>query len=211
MRTRFQQIKKKYTANLVELKDMQDEHEEEKEALLDTIRYQEKEVKKYQAIMAILMNPDQVETIINNAQWNEEGRQWDIPHFTYREKVVNFPKLHGMTKDMIDQERDRKEIVFRDSKRDKDFDKRASYDGYKINSIVRNAREGDPAPGMASVASGQYFKGGMNGKTSHLTPLKTESYDRAKADLLLFDDSRKKRTERLDPIAIGGNDHKKYV
>ena len=60
MRERFQEIKKKYTANLVELKDVQDEHEEEKEELLDTIRYQEKEVKKYQAIMSILMNQDQV-------------------------------------------------------------------------------------------------------------------------------------------------------
>ena len=56
--------------------------------------------------------------------------------------MVNFPKLHGMSKEMIEQERDRKEIVFRDSRRDKDrdSDKRSSYDGYKMNSIVRNAR-----------------------------------------------------------------------
>ena len=47
-----------------------------------------------------------------------------------------------MSKEMIEQERDRKEIVFRDSRRDKDrdSDKRSSYDGYKMNSIVRNAR-----------------------------------------------------------------------
>ena len=84
--------------------------------------------------------------------------------------MVNFPKLHGMSKEMIEQERDRKEIVFRDSRRDKDYDKRSSYDGYKMNSIVKNAREGE----MVSVPSGQYFKNGMAaGKTAHLTPLKT--------------------------------------
>ena len=86
--------------------------------------------------------------------------------------MVNFPKLHGMSKEMIEQERDRKEIVFRDSRRDKDrdSDKRSSYDGYKMNSIVRNAREGE----MTSVPSGQYFKNSMAaGKTAHLTPLKT--------------------------------------
>ena len=60
MRQRFQEIKKKYTANLVQLKDIQDEHEEQKEQLLDTIRYQEKEIKKFQSIISILMNNDQL-------------------------------------------------------------------------------------------------------------------------------------------------------
>lgn len=42
MRERFDEVKKKYIANLAELRDIQDEHEDEKEELLDTIRYQEK-------------------------------------------------------------------------------------------------------------------------------------------------------------------------
>ena len=82
--------------------------------------------------------------------------------------MINFPKLHGMSKEMIEQERDRKEIIFRDSKRSYDSDKRSS-DGYKMNSIVKIAREGE----MISVPSGQYFKNGMAGKTAQLTPLKT--------------------------------------
>lgn len=40
MRERFTEIKKKYMANLAEIRDIQDEHEDEKEDLLDTIRYQ---------------------------------------------------------------------------------------------------------------------------------------------------------------------------
>ncbi len=60
--------------NLIELKDIQNEHEDEKEELLDTIRYQEKEIKKFTAIMNILMSPDQLEHIINNSSWNDERR-----------------------------------------------------------------------------------------------------------------------------------------
>ena len=38
MKTRFKEIKNKYIANLQELKDIQNQHEDEKEQLLDTIR-----------------------------------------------------------------------------------------------------------------------------------------------------------------------------
>ena len=74
MRVRFKEIKKKYTANLVQLKDIQNQHEEEKEELLDTIRYQQKEIKKFTAIINILMGKDQIETIVNNSEWDEERR-----------------------------------------------------------------------------------------------------------------------------------------
>lgn len=40
MKSRFKEIKGKYTANLQELKDIQNEHEDEKEELLDAIREQ---------------------------------------------------------------------------------------------------------------------------------------------------------------------------
>ena len=42
MKHRFKEVKNKYVANLQELKDIQGEHEDEKEELLDTIREQEK-------------------------------------------------------------------------------------------------------------------------------------------------------------------------
>ena len=45
---------------------------------------------------------------MNNSEWDEERREWNVPHFTYRERMINFPKLHGMSKEMIEQERDRK-------------------------------------------------------------------------------------------------------
>ena len=74
MRLRFREIKKKYTGNLQELRDVQNEQEEEKEELLDTIRYQQKEISKYTAIIDILMSRDQLEMIYKNASWSNDSR-----------------------------------------------------------------------------------------------------------------------------------------
>lgn len=50
-------------------------------------------MKKFQAILAILMNSEQLDTIINNSDWNEEKREWTVPNFVYKEKMVALPKL----------------------------------------------------------------------------------------------------------------------
>ena len=46
---------------------------------------------------------------------------------------------------------------------------------------------------MHSVPSGHYFKNGVAGKTGQLTPLKSESYERAKAEMILFEENRRRR------------------
>ncbi len=93
MRERFQEIKKKYISNLAELRDIQNQHEDQKEELLDTIRFQEKEVKKFTAILNVLMSQDQLDMIVNNSEWNQEKREWTVPNFTYKERFVQLPKL----------------------------------------------------------------------------------------------------------------------
>ena len=39
------------------------------------------------------MNSEQLDTIINNSDWNEEKREWTVPNFVYKEKMVALPKL----------------------------------------------------------------------------------------------------------------------
>lgn len=67
---------------------------------MDTIRYQEKEVKKFQAILSILMSSDQLDMIVNNSEWNEEKREWVVPNFVYKEKTVALPKLQTSSRDL---------------------------------------------------------------------------------------------------------------
>jgi hypothetical protein len=45
---------------------------------------------------------------------------------------------------------------------------------------------------MLSVPSGHYFKQAPV-KTAQLTPLKAENYEKAKAELMLFEENRRKR------------------
>lgn len=60
MRMRFQEIKRKYLANLQEINDIREEAEREKEELLDTIRMQQGEVSKFSGICTMLLTQDQI-------------------------------------------------------------------------------------------------------------------------------------------------------
>ena len=39
------------------------------------------------------MNQDQLDMIVNNSEWNEEKREWNVPNFSYKERFVQLPKL----------------------------------------------------------------------------------------------------------------------
>lgn len=53
------------------MQDIRQEHEREKEELLDTIRFQEVEVKKYSGICSMLLTADQIEQIISQSEYND--------------------------------------------------------------------------------------------------------------------------------------------
>lgn len=71
MRNKFAKIKAKYMENLNEIRDIQSEHEREKEELLDTIRQQQSEVSKYSAIIKMLLTNDQIELIVQQSEYND--------------------------------------------------------------------------------------------------------------------------------------------
>lgn len=60
MRNKFMKIKAKYMENLNEIRDIQTEHEREKEGLLDTIREQQVEIGKYTGIVKMLLTSEQI-------------------------------------------------------------------------------------------------------------------------------------------------------
>ena len=106
MRSKFAKIKAKYMEDLNEIRDIQSEHEREKEELLDTIREQQSEVGKYSAILKMLLTNDQIELIVQQSEYNDETKEWTIAPFYYREKTVNFPKLPDpQRKELIQNEK----------------------------------------------------------------------------------------------------------
>lgn len=58
MKERFKEVKNKYMSCLTELKDIQAEHESEKVDLLDTVRYQQAEIAKYNEILSMMISPE---------------------------------------------------------------------------------------------------------------------------------------------------------
>lgn len=205
MKVRFKEIKNKYVANLQELKDIQNEHEDEKEDLLDTIREQEKEIKKFSAILAMLMTPDQIDHIVNNSEWNEEKKEWHVPYFTYKEKNMGLPKLAntGMGRRDEPSDRDKKEIVFKATSQ-RDVDKLSSDPGFRVNNILKNAREGEPTGNLQSMKSVTIVN------HTQLTPLKNDTYEKARGPMQFEAVGDRKKVQKLNPIS-GGLDSKKHL
>ena len=69
------------------------EHEENREDLLDTIRFQEKELKLYKGIAKMLLKQDELYSIKNQCQWNHDKNDYYIVPFYLKEKELKFPKL----------------------------------------------------------------------------------------------------------------------
>ncbi len=62
--------------------------------MLEMIRFQDREIKKFKSILCSIMHEDQIEAIESKAEWNEDRRDWKIPLFTLKDKMVVLPKLH---------------------------------------------------------------------------------------------------------------------
>ena len=94
MRERFKEVKKKYVGSMTELRDIQMEHEKQKEDLLDTIRYQQSELKKYTSILNMLISKEQIQKIDRMSEWDDDKMECKIPYFYIRDKTVVYPKLN---------------------------------------------------------------------------------------------------------------------
>lgn len=108
-------LRKKYSEAVKEIKDLEQEFEKEKEDLLDTIRVQEKEVKLYNGIMKMLLSSDEMDKIKGACEWSENKNDFLIPPFVLKNKKVKFPALNSQQAlDLINQEKDSREVFFSD-------------------------------------------------------------------------------------------------
>ena len=85
--------KEKYEAAVSEIKDLQKEHQEEKEGLLDSIREGNQETEFYKKIIEIMVSDSELEKIKNKSSWDDESKAWTVPLFVVQNKQVLLPKL----------------------------------------------------------------------------------------------------------------------
>lgn len=85
-----------------EIKDIQREHQEEKELLLDTIRYQNQEIDFYRKLVGMVIPDAELAKVRDRTRWDEASDAWTVPLFTARGGHVKFPaasKAHGLVED----------------------------------------------------------------------------------------------------------------
>lgn len=130
-----------------------------------------------------------------------------MPYFTYKEKNMGLPKLAntGMVRrDPEPSDRDKKEIVFKATSQ-RDVDKMPSDTGFRVNNILKNAREGEPAGGNL-----QSMKSVTIVNHTQLTPLKNDTYEKARGPMQFEPVGDRKKVQKLNPIS-GGLDSKKHL
>ena len=89
----IRKLRKKYKSALAEIKDLEREHELNKEDLLDTIRLLEKDIKINNAIMLNLLSPEELNKVRARARWRDDRNEFYIPPFVVANKKAKFPKL----------------------------------------------------------------------------------------------------------------------
>eukprot|EP00743_Colponemidia_sp_Colp-15_P004966 GILK01005352.1.p1 GENE.GILK01005352.1~~GILK01005352.1.p1 ORF type:complete len:757 (+),score=167.02 GILK01005352.1:248-2272(+) len=93
-KTKFlQKLRHRYKAAKSEIRDLQQEFEEERETLLDSIRDTSKQLRLYQQIVSKIINRKDVEKIIKGAAFDEERNQWKLPAFMVNTKRIKLPTI----------------------------------------------------------------------------------------------------------------------
>jgi hypothetical protein len=77
-------LRKKYPEAMTEIKDIEKENGIGREDLLDPIRVQDKENKFIMAILKMLLKADEIETIRNASEWNDDTKKYTVPPFVLR-------------------------------------------------------------------------------------------------------------------------------
>jgi len=89
-------LRKKYQNHDREIKDLNKEHYEEKQDLINEIKSQRDELKFCKKIISMMLRPDEIARIRTKSSFSEELDDWTVPAFIFKQKDLVFPKLNGL-------------------------------------------------------------------------------------------------------------------
>ena len=97
MREIMEKLRSKYKAAESEIGDLTQEHQQQKNELLDIIRTQEKAVKFSNKVMGILLSEHELYKLHQKSKWEDERGDWTIPMFTFNPKAkdISFPTINA--------------------------------------------------------------------------------------------------------------------
>ena len=77
-------LRQKYKEAVGEIKDLSNEHFQEKEYLLESVREMEKEMELYKAVCNKAFNHEEVDRIVAKSRYDPDQKQWTVPEFMFR-------------------------------------------------------------------------------------------------------------------------------
>ncbi len=89
----LQDARTKYASDQAEIADLGREHQEEKDALLSTIRESTRELDLYKKIVDNMLSEGEFDKLRHKADWDDEARGWSVPLFVVQNRQLLFPKL----------------------------------------------------------------------------------------------------------------------
>ena len=89
-------LRSKYKNHDREVKDLNREHYEEKQDLINEIKSQRDELKFCKKVIQMMLRADEIARIRSKSTFSEELDDWTVPAFIFKQKDLVFPKLNGM-------------------------------------------------------------------------------------------------------------------
>lgn len=91
MSEKYQKLQDHYKQICRDVRDAQHENMKEKEELVESLRYQERELDFLKQIISVIVSKDELEQIKDHAYWDEEKEDWILPNFEFYEKGTSPP------------------------------------------------------------------------------------------------------------------------
>lgn len=113
----IEQLKRKYRQAQSEIKDLEGEHEFQKEELLDNVRDQVRELEFCQEVIRTMLRDHELAKLRQKAKYDENNGKWVLPPFFIREKEVHLPKIRN-AQALVEAELEKRDIVFDDEMTD---------------------------------------------------------------------------------------------
>ena len=91
MSQKYRELHDKYKQMCRDVRDTQHENVKEKAELVESLRFQEREVDFLRQIMSVVISTNELEQIKDQAHWDEEKEDWQIPTFEFYENGAQPP------------------------------------------------------------------------------------------------------------------------
>lgn len=99
-----------------EIRDLQKEHNEEKEDLMVQLRQQDLDIKFYRQVVDMVMKPEELAKLKQKSSYDDGMNEWQIPVFLLKAKEVALPSLSikKQAQEFMERQKNEREIYYMD-------------------------------------------------------------------------------------------------